>query len=107
MLYLAYTQIFKLSRYIQDVFCPMKKYKKFKNTNYPWLWIGAVCGENNIQSVTELINDEVYPGCHVDYKFLESATGLTPTSWLYLDSTLNEIEFPKEGITIAEDDPIQ
>ena len=89
------------------IFSHFSKIPKIKNTNYPWLWIGAVYGENNIQSVTELINDQVYPGCHVDYKFLENASGLTPSSWIYLNTTLNEIDFPKEGITIPEDDSIE
>jgi hypothetical protein len=81
----------------------MKRYKKFKNTNYPWLWIGAETSPGHFMSVTELVNDNIQPGSNVTSEWLEQVTGLTNViSWKYLDKTLKEVDFPLTGIIIQE-----
>lgn len=101
MFYWGYVQGFTLYRIIQEFFCPVRKYTQIKNVKYPWLWVGAINGDNVI-NVTETVNNNVYPGCVVNNVFLEIATGIQASKWKYLDTTLNEVEFPEEGITIPE-----
>jgi hypothetical protein len=103
MFYWVYVQGFKLGRTLQDIFCPIRKYTPVSKIDYPWLWIGAVHAEDNVVNVTEIINNTVKPGYTVDRVFLENVTGMRPITWKYLDTTLNEIEFPEEGITIPDD----
>ena len=103
MFYWAYVQGFRLGRYLQDIFCPIRTYSQVSKVEYPWLWVGAVHDESNIINVTETINNSVKPGTVVNRLFLEKATGIQASSWKYLDTTLNEIEFPEEGITIPDD----
>jgi hypothetical protein len=74
----------------------------------PWLWIGAYL-DDGITSITltNEVNNEIaeyghQPSVCVDKDFLATATGYSSiTKWVYIDSeTLEEIEFPSEGITI-------
>lgn len=75
--------------------------------NVPWLWVGGYL-DDGITSITltNEINNELfeYNGntiC-VDKEFLSIATGYNSINkWVYIDSeTLEEVEFPPEGITI-------
>jgi hypothetical protein len=64
----------------------------------PWVWVGA-----NEEVVTEIVNKQLKFG-KVDKKFLEKITGLKNVTWKYIDSkTLEEVEFPPEGIVIKDD----
>jgi hypothetical protein len=104
MFYWLYVQGFKVMRVVREVFCPIRHYVKPKMIEYPWLWIGSIEHEDFITTVTDLVNARVYPGCIVDHEFLRQATGINTSYWRYLDAiTLKEIEFPEEGITIADD----
>jgi hypothetical protein len=62
------------------------------------VWVGA-----NEEVVTEIVNKQLKFG-KVDKKFLEKITGLKNVTWKYIDSkTLEEVEFPPEGIVIKDD----
>jgi hypothetical protein len=64
----------------------------------PWVWIGA-----NSETVTDIVNKELKFG-KIDKKILENITGLKDVTWKYIDSkTLEEVEFPPDGILIKDD----
>jgi len=100
--YWGYCQLFYIRRAIVKFCCPEAERKR-RLVNPPWLWIGAY-NDSGVLSVTEIINYAVCPGCIVDTYFLESTTGLKNVTWKYIDmATLEEKDFPSEGIVIQDD----
>lgn len=71
----------------------------------PWLWIGAQMPDGNIVTVTDTVNKYIEYDDIVNASYLEAVTKVdTATRWIYLDSkTLNEQEFPPEGLVIQND----
>ncbi len=71
----------------------------------PWLWIGAVMPDGKITTVTDVVNKFIEYDDVVDVTYLKAVTRIDNASrWLYLDSkTLNEQEFPPEGLVIQND----
>ena len=71
----------------------------------PWLWIGAELPDGKIVTVTDAVNKYIEYDDIVNSTYLESVTKIDSASrWLYLDSkTLNEQEFPPEGLVIQHD----
>ena len=64
----------------------------------PWVWVGA-----NTETVTDIVNKHIKFG-RIDKKMLEGITGIKDVTWKYIDSkTLEEVEFPSEGILIKDD----
>ena len=71
----------------------------------PWLWIGAEMPNGKIITVTDTINKYVEYNEIINVAYLETVTKIDSANrWLYLDSkTLNEQEFPPEGLVIEND----
>lgn len=71
----------------------------------PWLWVGAELINDKIETITELVNSNLDYGDTITPLFLQELTQLKNVKrWLYLDSTtLNEEEFPTEGLVIKDD----
>lgn len=89
-------------------FCCPEADRKRKVLNPPWLWIGFYAKDETTVSVTEFVNDKVYHGCIVDKCFLESVTGFKDVRWKYIDvATLEETDFPSEGIVIQDDSKLE
>jgi hypothetical protein len=62
--------------------------------------------DGKIVTVTDTLNKYIEYNDVVDIPYLEVATGIKENvlRWLYLDSkTLNEQEFPPEGLVIQDD----
>ena len=101
MLYWIYCQLFWCKRRL----CPETRKEKTEINicNVPWFWIGAQL-EDRTEHVTYMVNKNVIPGLRVTPSFLTSVTGYTPLAWKYMDAlTLEEKEFPPEGILIEND----
>ena len=74
----------------------------------PWLWIGAKYDNGDTFSLTSVVNDYVSWGDVVDTQYLDDCTELQPDRWIYLDpKTLEEKDFPSEGLLIEENDSKQ
>ena len=76
----------------------------------PWFWVGATRSDKTI-CVTEIVNKHVRYGIPITSKLLSELTHVDDDSiWRYVDSkTLEEKEFPREGIVIEDDtlrDPV-
>jgi hypothetical protein len=71
----------------------------------PWLWIGAEMPNGKIITVTDTVNKYVEYDEVINVAYLETVTKIDSANrWLYLDSkTLNEQEFPPEGLVIEND----
>lgn len=71
----------------------------------PWMWIGAEMPYGKIITVTDTVNKYVEYDDVINTNYLESVTKIdSAVRWLYLDSkTLNEQEFPPEGLVIEND----
>ena len=83
-----------------------KTYNTVHPSKAPWLWIGAELTNGKIVTVTDMVTENVEYDDVVDAAYLETITGITEgvSRWVYLDSkTLNEQEFPPEGIVIKND----
>ncbi len=69
----------------------------------PWFWIGAEFADRS-EPVANIVNTYVRSGIRVTPDFLRSVTGYDPLVWKYMDAvTLEEKEFPPEGILIEND----
>ncbi len=69
----------------------------------PWFWIGAEYPNKLTDSVTDMVNQFVTDGVRVDAAFLSEITGIRNATWKYMDAiTLEEKEFPSEGIVIND-----
>jgi hypothetical protein len=81
------------------------KYNLVHPSKTPWLWIGAELSNGKIVTVTDTVNKYIEYDDVVDSSYLEATTKIdTASRWLYLDSkTLNEQEFPPEGLVIKDD----
>jgi hypothetical protein len=85
---------------------PQVKHHTVHPSKTPWMWIGAEMKNGKIVTVTDTVNKYIEYDDVVDTKYLEVATNMTSgvSRWLYLDSkTLNEQEFPPEGLLIEND----
>lgn len=69
------------------------------------MWIGAELSDGTIVTVTELVNRYVEYDHVINSNYLESVTKIdSALRWLYLDAkTLNEQEFPPQGLVIRHD----
>jgi hypothetical protein len=63
---------------------------------------------NEINSVTETVNNNIVYGSRVDSIFLRKITGLqNVVSWHYVDAiTVEDKEIPYEGIIIEDDNSL-
>lgn len=70
----------------------------------PWFWVGATVSENTI-CVTDIVNNNVKYGTTVTSKLLSELTHIDEhANWKYIDAkTLEEKDFPPEGIVIGDD----
>jgi len=65
---------------------------------HPWLWIGGNSFYKS-QDRTQTVEPYLVPGNRITLDLLKKIDG-TINTWRYLDMTFNELDFPKEGITI-------
>lgn len=101
--YWAYCQLFYCKRAFVKFCCPEAERKR-KVLNPPWMWIGFYAEDGTTVSATEFINNRISDGCIVDTYFLGSVTGFKNVQWKYIDiATLEEKDFPSEGIVIQDD----
>ncbi len=101
MLYWVYCQIFWCKRKL----CPETRKEKTEigMCKVPWFWIGAEFADRT-EPVTNIVNSMITPGIKVTPAFLRSVTTYDPLVWKYMDAvTLEEKEFPPEGILIEDD----
>jgi hypothetical protein len=70
----------------------------------PWFWVGAKLSDKTI-CVTDIVNKYVTYGVPITSKLLSELTDIRDDSiWKYVDvKTLEEKEFPPEGIVIEND----
>jgi hypothetical protein len=71
----------------------------------PWFWIGTTI-YNNTVTVTEVVNTHIRYGIPITPELLSEITHINNKDaiWKYVDSkTLEEKEFPPEGIVIEDD----
>lgn len=104
VIYWTYKVVFCCSRLFATQ--QKKRYNTVHPSKTPWLWIGAELTNGKIVTVTDTITQHIEYDDVVDIAYLESVTRITEgvSRWLYLDSkTLNEQEFPPEGILIKND----
>jgi hypothetical protein len=104
--YWGYRVFFYVSKLFQPSIPETRiNYNLVNPSKTPWLWIGAQLSDGKIVTVTDTVNKCIEYDDVIDAAYLESATKLdTVTRWLYLDSkTLNEQEFPPEGLVIQDD----
>lgn len=72
----------------------------------PWFWVGADFGDKT-ETVTDIVNFHVKYGENISPKLLKELTGMDPIAWKYVDSkSLEEVEFPSEGIVIGDGKPV-
>lgn len=106
-MYWGYKLFFYASRAISKPDIETRvKYNTVHPSKTPWLWIGAEMKNGEIVTVTDTVNKYIEYDDIVNTVYLESATNLHTgvSRWLYLDSkTLNEQEFPPEGLVIKND----
>lgn len=79
--------------------------QKISSSRLPWLWVGVELSNGKIETITDTINSSVDIGDVITPTFLEKITNIQDAKrWIYLDSTtLNEEEFPAEGLVIKDD----
>jgi len=106
-LYWTYRALFCCSRlFINPRIDTRKKYNSIHPSKAPWLWIGAEMANGKIVTVTDKVNSYIEYDDIVDTKYLQTVTDIKDgvSRWIYLDSkTLNEQEFPPEGLIIKND----
>lgn len=97
-----YSQFFYCKRRI----CPHTKREMpvVPASKLPWFWVGAKRYDKTI-CVTDIVNKHVRYGVPITSKLLSELTHIDDDSiWKYVDSkTLEEKEFPPEGIVIDDD----
>jgi len=95
-----YRQLFSLKVKL----CPKSRKVKLHVSAYdiPWFWVGAKL-DDTVVSVTEIVNRNIQYGKPITYMFLKEITGYDTNIWTYVDGiTLEEKEFPPEGIVIED-----
>jgi hypothetical protein len=110
VVYWSYRAIFCCSRRFKQL-CSIEepvdfKYNSVHPSKTPWMWIGAEMKNGKIITVTDEVNKHIVYGDLVDETYLKCVTLLKKdvVRWLYLDPiTLNEQEFPPEGLLIQDD----
>lgn len=102
-------------QFMNCLFCCIRLYNRLfykklpkqsiSTSDLPWLWIGAELTNDKIETITELVNNNVDYGDIITTEFLQELSHLQNVKrWLYLDpTTLNEEEFPAEGLVIKDD----
>jgi len=101
------TWIYRKLFYCKRKLCPHVKREMptVPSSKLPWFWIGVKTSEEVI-CVTDIINNNVKYGTRVTSKLLNELTDITDKNavWKYVDAkTLEEKEFPPEGIVIDDD----
>jgi len=107
MFYYIWTLLYRCYRSYIRAFHPQIENDRFHVPSHklPWLWIGAKYDEDDrTMTATHLVNESVTWGDCVDSQFLDYCTSMGPDRWVYLDTkTLEEKEFPSEGLLIEDD----
>jgi hypothetical protein len=107
VVYWAYVLGFYCTRFfVNPADRKVPTYNSVHPSKTPWLWVGAEMKDGKIVTVTDIVNKYIEYDDVVDIPYLEVATGIKEDvlRWLYLDSkTLNEQEFPPEGLVIKDD----
>ena len=98
-----YRQVFYCKRRL----CPNVKRNVdiIPQSKLPWFWVGTHFLDNTI-SVTDIVNNHVKYGVPITSQFLNEITEFQEANiiWKYVDvKTLEEKEFPPEGIVIEND----
>ena len=101
--------LFCIIRLYNRIFYKRIPKQKISISNLPWLWIGAELNNGKIETITELVNSIIEYDDTITPLFLKELTQFKNVKrWLYLDSTtLNEEEFPAEGLVIKDDSNTQ
>lgn len=73
----------------------------------PWFWIGVKLHGSKVMTVTDEVNTFIGDGDRINKEYIAECIGLDARviqGCYYLDSkTLEEKEFPPEGLTISND----
>lgn len=97
-----YRQVFSCKRRL----CPHTKRDMpvIPLSKLPWFWVGAKHCDKTV-CVTDIINKHVRYGIPITSTLLSELTHIDEDAiWKYVDSkTLEEKEFPPEGIVIEDD----
>jgi hypothetical protein len=98
----AYRQLFYCKRRL----CPHTRHviPEVHVNKLPWFWIGAKVFDETI-CVTDIVNKQVRYGVPITSKLLSELTHIHEGAiWKYVDAkTLEEKDFPPEGIVIEND----
>ena len=108
-----YREFYWYKRAIMKHFCPREEKPYEKVTvhadSLPWLWLGNRRTEEDIITVTPIINNVVRYGDRVTPEYLSEISGFHGGVWYYIDvKTLEENVFPSEGFVIEDvfDQPV-
>lgn len=104
LVYWTYRTVFCCSRLFARK--TTRSYSSVHPSKAPWLWVGVEMKNGKIITVTDTLNKYISYDDTVDTTYLELVTGIKDgvNRWIYLDSkTLNEQEFPPEGLIIQND----
>ena len=97
----VYRQLFYCKRRL----CPTKHVlPDVPASKLPWFWVGAKLLDETV-CVTDIVNRQVKYGVPITSKLLSELTHIHEgATWKYVDAkTLEEKEFPPEGIVIEND----
>lgn len=108
VVYWTYKTLFCCSRALKKIIKndDEVRYSSIPSSKTPWLWIGAEMNNGSIVTVTDKVNKHIQYDDVITPEYLGSVTNIPNgvSRWLYLDSkTLNEQEFPPEGLVIKND----
>ena len=96
--------------WIKQQLCPriVSERKGVHPTDIPWLWVGTVNSHGQTIAWTSIVNEALEYGDHVTTEYLTERTGDPGYGrWRYIDmQTLEEKDFPSEGMTIYGRDHI-
>ena len=101
------TWVYRKLFYCKRKLCPRVKREMpvVPSNKLPWFWVGVKIFDKTV-CVTDIINNNVKYGSHVTSTLLSELTHITDKDaiWKYVDvKTLEEKEFPSEGIVIDDD----
>lgn len=102
----VYREVYWIRRAIINRLCPTEKpYEKVTvhSDSLPWMWIGNRRSEEDVITVTAIINDIVRYGDRVTPEYVSEISGFRGGVWYYIDAkTLEEKVFPSEGFVIED-----
>uniref|UniRef100_A0A6C0JRQ8 Uncharacterized protein n=1 Tax=viral metagenome TaxID=1070528 RepID=A0A6C0JRQ8_9ZZZZ len=98
----CFYRVLKLVHWVVSRLCPETRHRiEVPASKLPWFWIGTRHYDDEIITVTEVVNRAVRYNDRITPEILRDITGYDTTNWRYVDkTTLEEKDFPSSGIVI-------